>query len=314
MGNLGAFLMELPMPGRIRRRDLIEKDFLTHRILQYLSVESPLKGDLAFKGGTCLTKAHLGYFRFSEDIDFTWNHQDEWLGLPAAQVKKRCSSMIGEIAEEMEVMSADLELKFLGDKAEPDQVGIGSSGRMVTFFLWYNSSITDQEEFLKVQLNFVDDIYDPISDMELSTFIDTLPSPKIRDGLIDRYPEEMEAYMENVRFPCYSAREIYLEKCRAILTRKGVKDRDLIDVALLESTFDFTVKDQAADIIKKTIPMMKYRRYETNLRRRQSSISTRIPEHEESMLIIPIPPSIKDRLPCIYEDLYSLKDEIIGNP
>jgi predicted nucleotidyltransferase component of viral defense system len=30
-----------------------------------------------FKGGTCLMKNYLGYFRFSEDVDFAWKDQGD---------------------------------------------------------------------------------------------------------------------------------------------------------------------------------------------------------------------------------------------
>jgi len=54
-----------------KRTDLIEKDMLLQQLLQTLSSESFFSKNFIFKGGTCLIKAYAGYFRFSEDIDFT---------------------------------------------------------------------------------------------------------------------------------------------------------------------------------------------------------------------------------------------------
>ncbi len=45
---------------------LIEKDYFSTLLLKYLSIENTL----VFKGGTCLAKIHVGFYRLSEDIDF----------------------------------------------------------------------------------------------------------------------------------------------------------------------------------------------------------------------------------------------------
>jgi len=312
VGDLGGFLRALPIPDRVQRMDLVEKDYHLHRILHYLSVESVVAKDIVFKGGTCLTKAHLGYYRFSEDLDFTWRHQEDWSGLPTAQVKKRCSSLIGEMAVEMEVMAADLGFDFLADKSEPDQVGIGSGGRMVTYYLWYPSQITGNEEFLKVQVNFVDEIHEPIEMIDLRTFLGSLSPRSALERLVSRHPEEMEVYTQAIRFPCYSAREVFMEKCRAILTRKGVKHRDLIDVAMLEEKLGLRVIDHSDDIIKKTVPMLKYRRYLINMKNRQSTISDPIPLNEQAMLILPLTTQIEERMYSIYEEIYRIAIDIQG--
>ena len=46
-----------------KRGDLIEKDFLLHLLLLDLS-KTKFADELAFKGGSCLIKYYLGYFRF----------------------------------------------------------------------------------------------------------------------------------------------------------------------------------------------------------------------------------------------------------
>jgi hypothetical protein len=47
---------------------LIEKDYFGTLLLQYLG--APGLG-LVFKGGTCLAKVHAGFYRLSEDLDFS---------------------------------------------------------------------------------------------------------------------------------------------------------------------------------------------------------------------------------------------------
>ena len=47
---------------------LIEKDYFCSVALEYLAREC---GNLTFKGGTCLSKIHGGFYRLSEDLDFS---------------------------------------------------------------------------------------------------------------------------------------------------------------------------------------------------------------------------------------------------
>ncbi len=50
---------------------LLEKDFYLTIILMHLS---QVDHGLIFKGGTCLNKCYLGYYRLSEDLDFIHSH------------------------------------------------------------------------------------------------------------------------------------------------------------------------------------------------------------------------------------------------
>ena len=46
---------------------LVEKDYFCSVALEYLAANCPA---LIFKGGTCLSKIHIGFHRLSEDLDF----------------------------------------------------------------------------------------------------------------------------------------------------------------------------------------------------------------------------------------------------
>lgn len=50
--------------------DLIEKDYFCSLVLAYL-YGGEGSGNLVFKGGTALNKVHLGFYRLSEDLDFS---------------------------------------------------------------------------------------------------------------------------------------------------------------------------------------------------------------------------------------------------
>lgn len=83
------FYERLNAVGKPRRPDIIEKDFHLHRLLRAVSLDSYLRRNLAFKGGTCLIKAYLGYYRFSEDVDFTWRDMAIWRGRSLSETKRR---------------------------------------------------------------------------------------------------------------------------------------------------------------------------------------------------------------------------------
>ena len=63
-----------------KQTDMVEKDILLQMLLHDLSKNEFFSSNFAFKGGTCLIKSYIGYYRFSEDIDFTWIKQSEFEG------------------------------------------------------------------------------------------------------------------------------------------------------------------------------------------------------------------------------------------
>jgi predicted nucleotidyltransferase component of viral defense system len=66
----------------------LEKDYVLSEILKALSRVTSLSDILVFKGGTALRKIYFADWRYSEDLDFTANHDmkdeelrqslDEW--------------------------------------------------------------------------------------------------------------------------------------------------------------------------------------------------------------------------------------------
>ena len=82
------FFDELNRLARPRRPDIIEKDFHLHRLLGKISDDDYLCRILVMKGGACLIKGYAGYYRFSEDLDFTWNDPERWEGKTSVQIRK----------------------------------------------------------------------------------------------------------------------------------------------------------------------------------------------------------------------------------
>jgi predicted nucleotidyltransferase component of viral defense system len=90
-----GFVGEVSRREGIGRIDLVEKDVILHELLTDLS-NSPFGDDYLFKGGTCLIKGYLGYYRFSEDVDFTYRDQLRFEDLSQkGLIKHKLSRSIG---------------------------------------------------------------------------------------------------------------------------------------------------------------------------------------------------------------------------
>src|SRR3989344_2855181 len=91
--------------GRLKivNRDLIEKDIILTKILFHLMQDKSFSQNYAFKGGTCLTKCYLGYYRFSEDLDFTYLNQKDFTEKSKNKLRGRMSEKINKLGELIEV-------------------------------------------------------------------------------------------------------------------------------------------------------------------------------------------------------------------
>lgn len=245
----------------INNKTLLEKDIILHRLLCELVKDKYFFDNYVFKGGTCLTKCYFGYYRFSEDLDFSWRNQNLFHNLSQKKIRKDLSIEINKIATILENISKLLELKFTKDKSNKKFIELGGSNKFATFKLWYKSSILNQEGFIKIQINYVEIFgYD---------FILKKAKPIIKNfnkkELNFLFPEQSKYLLFNPAIYCYDIREILIEKIRAILTRKGVKARDFIDVFLIIKKENINLKNYETQITKKVLFALKYQKYLQNL-------------------------------------------------
>jgi hypothetical protein len=257
-----TFVNEVSKGTGVRRVDLIEKDILLHEMLADIS-QSPFADKLLFKGGTCLIKGYIGYFRFSEDIDFTWRDQSVFEGLSQKQLRRRLSGLIDDVGKLFEEISARRGLDFRCVKGDCNNVELGGSDKICTFKLWYESETLKRRSFIKVQVNFVEKLLYPPKTVELRSLLTDADARTKRElGLL--YPEQSD-YLKAVPFKVYDAREVLAEKIRAILTREGVKARDYLDVYVISNRLGYRPDDalgQSLDKIRFTLGMYeKYRRH-----------------------------------------------------
>jgi len=262
----------------IKSIQLIEKDLLLQGLLLGLSKSEYFSENFVFKGGTCLTKAYFGYYRFSEDLDFTWINQKVFEGKSKNQVRKMLSKEINKIMELIEKTAKELGLDFKPVKPDKHYVQLGGSNRFTTFKLWYKPITEDGETFIKVQLNFVDKILHKPKKRKLNAI-----AKKHAEDFTYLYPKYASMATKDSTFYCYCLEEIAAEKIRALLTRRGFKARDVIDLYYLAGK-GATIQAVKKMAIEKTEFMLKYLKYADNLKNKKFEEDFRLGEEEHLMV------------------------------
>ena len=262
----------------IKSIELIEKDLLLQGLLLELSKSEYFSEKFVFKGGTCLTKAYFGYYRFSEDLDFTWINQKAFEGKSENQIRKMLSKEIKKIMEIIEEVTKELELDFHTTKSDRRYVQLGGSNRFTTFKLWYKPTTEDRETFIKIQLNFVERILHKPKKHKLKAIAE-----KHTEDFKYLYSKYTAMAAESPTFYCYDLKEIAAEKIRALLTRRGFKARDIVDLYYLAKK-GATINSVKKMAIKKTEFMFKYLKYADNLKNKKFEEEFKIGEEERLMI------------------------------
>ncbi len=243
------------------RSDMVEKDILLHQILTDLSKDKFFSKNFLFKGGTCLIKHHLGYLRFSEDIDFTWKDQSRFEGKSVKAIRRDLSTVISDIGKIFETIAEKRGLDFKCKKNDIHFVLLGGSNRMCTFNVWYDSVVLKKKTFIKVQINFVEDICTKPEKAQLGSAL------KAKDEKLSTLFPESSEYLKTIPFYVYGAKEILSEKVRALLTRKGIKARDFLDIYFIQKNLGIRVVDVEKYVIRKIKHTLSlYTKYQTNLK------------------------------------------------
>jgi predicted nucleotidyltransferase component of viral defense system len=209
---------------------LLEKDYHLTRILHKIS-EKRIK-DLVFKGGTCLNKCYLGFYRLSEDLDFVYNQ--DVANQSKGQIKKTLDELrhtLFEILDELEFKTSK-ELgkgwKMLTSKEEPKIVGL----EIITN---YNSLIDDSLQKIKIEISFRRKLINPTKIKAIHhEFIDALGEPILK---------------KNVEIEVIDLSENLAEKFRALVTRKNIAIRDIYDI-------HFILKNNILKINKEIISLI----------------------------------------------------------
>ncbi len=268
----------------IARKDLIEKDILLQMLLNELVKNKDFKENFAFKGGTCLLKICFGYFRFSEDLDFTYLNQKEFTGLSKSKLRTSMSKKIDELAEVIELIAKQFNLDFKIEKENRKYFEFGGSNAFVTLKIWYDSVVLNKQAFIKIQVNFIEKLNYSIKEMP-AIFILGNKDKKEIETLFPNY-----SYLtEPVKIKVYDLKEILIEKVRAILTRRGIKARDFVDVFLIIKKEKLNLNDFKKQIIEKINDMLKFEKYNQNIKNKMTQLNEEfILGEEEALILTPI--------------------------
>lgn len=263
------FVNALGQKLAIQRSDLIEKDIILHQILTDLSKDDFFSKNFVFKGGTCLIKCYYGYKRFSEDIDFTWKNQRVFKGQSQNQTRGYLSGVIDTIGKTFESIAKRRGLEFECAKSDRHFVELGGSNKLCTFKIWYDSDVLGRKSFIKVQINFVEDMCFRVKAGRLKSML-TRQDAELR-ALYSEYAE----YSRAVRFNIYDLREILSEKVRAILTRRGMKARDFVDVYLIQKNYKIKPEDVEKCAAEKIgLALKLYARFKSNFAQKRRLINS----------------------------------------
>ncbi len=207
---------------------LVEKDIWQKLVLNQIYSNSQAREKLIFKGGTCITRTLLEYYRFSEDLDFAWTKK-----------QNRNHYHIFEKSHLEALSSID--------------VGIGQhfgtqGGRLMKWDLVCGSGK------LVMSVNFAQEIVFGIQNRVVQTL---KVSESEEKKLLALHPIVAPDYFLKLKVPCYSPKEIVCEKLAAILTRKDLtKPRDMVDLFYMQELVDLfklTEDNNAMNKIKRQI-------------------------------------------------------------
>ena len=183
-------------------RSLIERDYYCSIILQQLFTSST---PLVFKGGTCLGKVYMGFYRLSEDLDYMI---PESLEITRGQRRT-------EIAPVKDVFNKTPET-IPGVKILDELTGHDNSRHYIGHFSYF-SAIIDKVESIKVEIGLHEPLLSP---SELRTVHTIVVNP----------------FNKNLLIPDFSVgvmglTEMYAEKLRAAMSRREPAVRDFFDIS-----------------------------------------------------------------------------------
>ncbi|MBI2655228.1 nucleotidyl transferase AbiEii/AbiGii toxin family protein [Candidatus Woesearchaeota archaeon] len=249
----------------IRNKGLIEKDFIIQSLLVSFSRNRYISKNFAFKGGTCLVKCYLGYFRFSEDLDFTFINQNVFDNKSEKEIRRLLSDEINKLIGIIADISNAYYLDFKAEKHNKKYVEFGGNNKFLTLKIGYTSSVNKLEQFIKIQINFVDFFMFKFKKLGAEPLVSI--QKKEAEFL---FPDYSHILLAKPKLRAYNIKEILLEKVRAILTRRGVKERDFVDVFLITKKLNKNVRAFKESIMLKTKFMLKYEKYRSNLEEKKN--------------------------------------------
>jgi len=180
---------------------LIEKDYYCTVALADLTGSVT---ELAFKGGTCLSKIHAEFYRLSEDLDFG-------VSMPVDASRNQRSKRVDTIKAHLAGIEERLGVLRVVDPFRGFNNSMQYGARLA-----YRSAVTGQEEYVKIEVS----VREPVIESPAS-----LPA---RTLLLDPFCGSQAVAAIDVLV--LTRRETYAEKLRAALSRRDPAIRDFFDL------------------------------------------------------------------------------------
>ncbi len=182
--------------------ELIEKDYFCSVILNYLY--SITDCPLVFKGGTLLTKVHTGFYRLSEDLDFS-------LPISSDATRKARSNKIKPIKHVINSIESQLSnFKVVA------QLAGSNESRQYNATIAYNSILDNLPNKILIDIGLRENHLTPSIFGQAKTI------------LLNPFTGDFSVPLVNCQ--CLSKNEAYAEKVRAALTRDRLAIRDYFDI------------------------------------------------------------------------------------
>ena len=240
------FIDQVSQDIKYTHKEIVEKDLYVHDLLSNLFSDYYFKENFLFKGGTCLVKCYLGYYRFSEDIDFTWKNQDIFNGLSVKQQKKIVDPIKDETLKLVDRICKNIGLNFENDKSNKKYIEFSGNEMRMTLKTYYDSIILNAQSYIKIQINFLEHL----SFVNQKLTAQNLLLNASEDTKL-LFPEDYDKYSGKVLVNAYDINEIVTEKVRALLTRTGAKARDYVDLYFISQKYQVSIDQFIADIVIK---------------------------------------------------------------
>jgi predicted nucleotidyltransferase component of viral defense system len=180
---------------------LIERDYYCSLVLRYFfSTET----SLVFKGGTCLSKVYVDFYRLSEDLDFiipvtadTTRTQRRANMEPVKHMFEKLPNVVPGMA---------ISEAFEGHNESRQYIG----------YLEYHSTVVEKLEKIKIEVGLREPLLSPSESRMAST--------------IAVNPFSGQPLLPTFTVSAMALREAYAEKFRAAMTRKEPAIRDFFDL------------------------------------------------------------------------------------
>jgi predicted nucleotidyltransferase component of viral defense system len=218
---------------------LIEKDYFCSLLLHHLSEECP---ELVFKGGTCLAKVHIGFYRLSEDLDFVVPTPTD---APRSQRSQRARHLKRVVSE------LPAFLKFF--RVVEPLTGANHSTQYHAE-IGYDSLLTGRSDTIQVEVA----LREPLA----------LPPVRGAAQTILLHPATQRLALEALPVTCIAKSEAFAEKFRAALSRREVAVRDFFDLDFAARKLAFVRDDpELVALVRQKLAIPSHDKVDMNHRR-----------------------------------------------